>query len=235
MPICDKNCFACPFPDCINDEMDADDYAEARGRDKLLQCPTGQGRRPDRTVEEQRRERMDRKNACNRAWYAKNRESILTALRERRESDPEYVAQRKAYRRAHYQANRAEILDRQKAYYLAHREECLARSKAYYEANRARVGEKNRTYNESHRAERLATNRAYRDAHRDEINAKRRGNPRIKEQHRSYYLRNREEILARQKEYDRRRAAEKRAARERAEPREDHCRIAGAIPKGNQK
>ena len=39
----------------------------------------------------------------------------------------------------------------------------------------------------------------------------------IKEQHRAYYLRHREEILARQKEYNRRRAAEKRAARERKE------------------
>ena len=152
MPICDKNCFACQFPDCVNDAMDAEDYAEARGRDKLLQCPTGQGRRPDRTVEGQRRERMDRKNAYKRAWYAKNRDTILAKAKARRESDPEYAAQRKAYRRAHYQANRA------------------------------RVGEKNRTYNETHRAERLATNRAYRDAHRDEINAKARERYRAKQE-----------------------------------------------------
>lgn len=167
MPVCDKNCFACPFPDCINDAMDAEDYAEARGRDKLLQCPTGHGRRPDRSVEAQRREQMDRRNAYNRAWYAKNREAILTALRERRESDPEYAAQRKAYRRAHYLANRAEIIDRQKAYYRAHREECLARSKAY---------------NETHHAERLATNRAYRERHREEINAKARERYRVKQE-----------------------------------------------------
>lgn len=192
MPICDKNCFACPYNDCINDTMDADDYAEARGRDKLLKCPTGQGRRPDRSVEAQRREQLDRKNACNRAWYAKNRETILAKAKARRESDPEYAARQKAYRLAHYQANRDAILARQKAYYQEHREEYAARSKAYYDANRARVGEKNRTYNETHHAERLATNRAY-------------------------YLRNREEILARQKEYNRRRAAEKRAARERKE------------------
>lgn len=182
MPICDKNCFACQFPDCVNDAMDAEDYAEARGRDKLLQCPTGQGRRPDRTVEEQRRERMDRKNAYNRAWYAKNRDTILAKAKARRESDPEYAAQRKAYRRAHYQANRAEIIDRQKAYYRAHSAEIRAWQKAYYEANRARVGEKNRTYNETHRAERLATNRAYRDAHRDEINAKARERYRAKQE-----------------------------------------------------
>lgn len=116
MPICDKDCFRCPYPDCVNDAMDAEDYAEARGRDRLLKCPTGQGRRPDRSVEAQRREQMDRKNAYNRAWYAKNREAILTALRERRESDPEYAAQRKAYRRAHYLANRDAILARQKEY-----------------------------------------------------------------------------------------------------------------------
>ena len=182
MPVCDKNCFACPFPDCINDAMDAEDYAESRGRDKLLQCPTGHGRRPDRSVEAQRREQMDRRNAYNRAWYAKNREALLTALRERRESDPEYAAQRKAYRRAHYLANRAEIIDRQKAYYRAHREECLARSKAYYDANRARVSEKNRTYNETHHAERLATNRAYRERHREEINAKARERYRVKQE-----------------------------------------------------
>ena len=178
MPICDKNCFACPFPDCINDTMDAEDYAEARGRDKLLNCPTGQGRRPDRSVDAQRRERLDRKNAYNRAWYAKNRETILAKAKDRRESDPEYAARRDAY----YQAHRAEILDRQKAYYRAHREECLARSKAYYDANRAKVGEKNRTYNETHHAERLATNRAYRERHREEINAKARERYRAKQE-----------------------------------------------------
>ena len=182
MPVCDKNCFACPFPDCINDAMDAEDYAESRGRDKLLQCPTGHGRRPDRSVEAQRREQMDRRNAYNRAWYAKNREALLTALRERRESDPEYAAQRKAYRRAYYQAHRAEILDRQKAYYRAHSAGIRAWQKAYYEANRARVGEKNRTYNETHHAERLATNRAYRERHREEINAKARERYRVKQE-----------------------------------------------------
>lgn len=178
MPICDKDCFACPFADCINDTMDAEDYAEARGRDRLLKCPTGQGRRPDRTVEERRREQMDLKNACNRAWYAKNRETILAKAKARLESDPEYAARRDAY----YQAHRAEILDRQKAYYQAHSAEIRAWQKAYYEANRAVVGEKNRTYNETHHAERLATNRAYRERHREEINAKARERYRVKQE-----------------------------------------------------
>ena len=163
MPICDKNCFACPFPDCVNDAMDAEDYAEARGRDKLLKCPTGQGRRPDRSVEAQRREQLDRKNACNRAWYAKNREAILAKAKARRESDPEYAA-------------------RQKAYYQEHREELRARYQAYYAANRDKVVAANRAYNASHRTERLATNRAYRERHREEINAKARERYRAKQE-----------------------------------------------------
>ena len=118
--ICNKDCFACAFPDCINDEMDAADRRESRERDKLLGVP--------------RREKCSESDAA---------------------------------------------------------EEHRRRALAYYRAHAA------------------------------EINAKRRGNPRIKEQHRAYYIRNREEIVARQKEYNRLRAAEKRAARERAEPRRE--------------
>lgn len=114
--ICNKDCFACPYPDCVNDEMDAADRRESRERDKLLGVPRREKCSESATAEEHRR-----------------------------------------------------------------------RALAYYRAHAA------------------------------EINAKRRGNPRIKEQHRAYYLRHREEILARQKEYNRRRAAEKRAARERKE------------------
>lgn len=136
MSVCDKRCEACPYPDCINDEMDADDYAEARGRDRLLKCPTGQGRRPDRIVEEQRREQMDRKNAYNRTWYAKNREAILTALRERRESDPEYAAKRKAYHRTYNETHHAERLATSRAYRAAHRDEINAKARARYRAKR---------------------------------------------------------------------------------------------------
>lgn len=36
MSVCDKQCEACPYPDCINDEMDLDDYREADARDRAL-------------------------------------------------------------------------------------------------------------------------------------------------------------------------------------------------------
>lgn len=114
--ICNKDCFACLYPDCINDEMDAADRRESRARDKLLGVPRREKCSADDAAEEHRR-----------------------------------------------------------------------RALAYYRAHAA------------------------------EINASRRGNPRIKAQHRAYYLKNREAILARQREYNRRRAAEKRAAEEKKE------------------
>ena len=32
--LCDKNCFCCPFEDCISDEMDYEDYIEEKRIDK---------------------------------------------------------------------------------------------------------------------------------------------------------------------------------------------------------
>ena len=34
--ICNKDCFHCPYPDCINDDMDHEDYVEAAERDREL-------------------------------------------------------------------------------------------------------------------------------------------------------------------------------------------------------
>lgn len=36
MSICNKDCFHCPYPDCINDDMDHEDYVEAAERDREL-------------------------------------------------------------------------------------------------------------------------------------------------------------------------------------------------------
>lgn len=143
MSVCDKRCGACQYPDCVNDEMDLDDYREADARDRALG-----------TV--------------------------------RKAKDPPPVGGDAAKKEA--------ARERDKLLGVPRREKCSESAAA-----------------EEHRRRALA----YYRAHAAEINAKRRGNPRIKEQHRAYYLRHREEILARQKEYNRRRAAEKRAARER--------------------
>lgn len=34
--VCDKDCFNCTYADCVNDEMDHEDYREAADRDREL-------------------------------------------------------------------------------------------------------------------------------------------------------------------------------------------------------
>lgn len=53
--ICNKDCFACAFPDCINDEMDAADRRESRERDKLLGVPRREKCSESAAAEEHRR------------------------------------------------------------------------------------------------------------------------------------------------------------------------------------
>ena len=42
MAICNKDCFNCPFPDCVLDELDAEDYRKAKEVDDLLHPKTKQ-------------------------------------------------------------------------------------------------------------------------------------------------------------------------------------------------
>ena len=36
--VCNKDCFNCPFPDCINDEMDHEDYVASAKRERELKA-----------------------------------------------------------------------------------------------------------------------------------------------------------------------------------------------------
>ena len=90
-PVCDKDCFHCPFDDCINDEMDSQDYAEAADRDRKLNC-TEKGKQ---SVEAQRK------------YYRKNREKILAYQRAYYAKHREECA---AYRKAYYEENREKLI-----------------------------------------------------------------------------------------------------------------------------
>ena len=66
MAICSKDCFHCPYPDCINDEMDAADYASSRAREKIINTPTMQARK---------------RAASQRAYYEAHKEEIAASQR----------------------------------------------------------------------------------------------------------------------------------------------------------
>lgn len=87
--ICNKDCFNCPYEDCINDEMDHEDYREAAVRDReLFMTP-------------KKRERA----AYQKAYYEKNKEKRAAYQKEYREKNREKLAAgKKAYREAHREA-----------------------------------------------------------------------------------------------------------------------------------
>ena len=65
-PVCNKDCFNCPFPDCINDEMDHEDYIAAAARDKELRSTP----------------KSKKVAAQKKAYYEANREKLFQRQRE---------------------------------------------------------------------------------------------------------------------------------------------------------
>ena len=134
---CNKDCFNCPFDDCINDEMDSEDYAEAAKRDNLIKD----------TPERQRR------LANQRSYYCSHREEILAYEREYRQKNREliraksrhqYREKRKAQQKEYYQANKEKIAAKQKEHYAKNRERLSARARDYYAKNRDKINAQRR-------------------------------------------------------------------------------------------
>ena len=123
MSVCDKRCEACQYPDCINDEMDLDDYREADARDRAL----GTVRKA--------------KDPPPVGGDAAKKE----AARERaRAKAREYNKAHRAELRAYYQKWHAEHPDARKDYYRQNREHLLVQARAYREAHRAEINAKAR-------------------------------------------------------------------------------------------
>ena len=96
MEKCNRDCFNCPYPDCINDEMTAEDYQEALQRDRV-------------TLNSNEKLKLNEKK---RAYYAENRERRLAWQRDYYQANRDHI---RAMRKAHYYANRAEELTKRKA------------------------------------------------------------------------------------------------------------------------
>lgn len=117
MAVCNKDCFNCPFDDCINDAMDAEDRRQSLLRD-LLTLP-----------KEKAAVRLR-----NRAYVAENRAAVRQSCRD-------YWARHRdeinARRRARYGAPRQqEAIAYQRQYYREHRDEILKRAAERYAARK---------------------------------------------------------------------------------------------------
>ena len=124
MAVCNKDCFRCPYPDCVCDALDADDYAEAREREELLRPKTA---------------RQKALAAYKKAYYEANREQLVAKQKAYREANREEIA---AYKKAYYEANHEALAAYQKAYHEANREDGANRA----DADRLRVWRKAHGY-----------------------------------------------------------------------------------------
>ena len=77
--------------------------------------------------------------------------------------DQKNPEERKAYKRAWYEANR----DKLKSWYEANKEEVKAQSKAYYEANKEKVKDRCKTYREANKDKIRARKKAHYEANKD--------------------------------------------------------------------
>ena len=96
-PICNKDCLHCPYPDCINDELDYGDYKAAAELEREIILP--------RTAKQRK------VAARKKAYYEANREKVATYQKAYREANREKLAaQQKAnqkYRESYLLRRRA--------------------------------------------------------------------------------------------------------------------------------
>lgn len=80
--VCDHNCFECPFPDCIADDMTAEERKESIARDRDTNITPE--RKKQRAYREANREKIaDQKRAYREArrWAGLSQTAVAEALR----------------------------------------------------------------------------------------------------------------------------------------------------------
>ena len=97
--ICNEDCFHCPYPDCVRDDLTAATYAELATLEKtIINPPTLKQRKVA---------------AYNRAYYEANKEKVAARQRAYREANKEKVA---AYNRAYREANKEKLREYNRRY-----------------------------------------------------------------------------------------------------------------------
>ena len=101
---CDKNCFVCPYEDCICDDLTYEDYKAEREIDLLSGAV--RPRTPSNIRAAQRKyyeENKEKVAAARRKYYEENKEKVAAAQRKYREENKEKwktYAQNKKERKA---------------------------------------------------------------------------------------------------------------------------------------
>ena len=112
--ICNRDCFNCPFPDCVCDDESQDDIDAAERRDLQIQAGWDSNEKKRRRDARYREKHREKAKINARAYYAANKEYV-------KEKHAEW-----------YKANRDRVLAQQKAYREANKDKIRARNKEKY-------------------------------------------------------------------------------------------------------
>ena len=104
-PVCDYDCFHCPYEDCINDEMRLEDYQAG----KELELISG--------AKEYKTSKA--KRDANKKYYKENKEKLTAYAKKYREKNKERKA---ASNKRYYEKNREKALVYRKKYYEENKE-----------------------------------------------------------------------------------------------------------------
>lgn len=117
-------------------------------------------------------EYFDKKRKKWREYYHKNRERILSRVKERRCNDPEFRNRDRENCRKYRETHKDKIRECNKRYYEAHkaerREYARKYSEAHKEERREHDREHGRKYCETHKDETRERQKRYREAHKEE-------------------------------------------------------------------
>lgn len=103
--VCNEDCFHCPYPDCVRDDLTAATYAELALLEKtIINPPTAKQRKVAAQQRAYREANKEKVAAQKRAWYEANKEKVAAQKRawyeankeKQREYNRRYRAKKKA-------------------------------------------------------------------------------------------------------------------------------------------
>ena len=109
---CDRNCFSCPYDDCIYDGLDYDDYLAENTLDLISGA---------KELKYSTKARAKRKQ-----YYEENKEKVAAYQKQYREENKEKVA---AYQKQYYEENKEKVAAKRKQYYEENKEKVAAKRK----------------------------------------------------------------------------------------------------------
>lgn len=89
-PVCDYDCFHCPYEDCINDEMRLEDYQEGKELELISGAKEYNTSESHRAAQKKYREENKEKVAAySKKYYEENKEKVAAYRKKYREENKE--------------------------------------------------------------------------------------------------------------------------------------------------